>query len=158
MVRRPLLYTLLLALLTLAPSAAFADRPRHHDRHDKHERHDRHDRHDRHVHRWDPHDRESHRHHAGCRHARPPAAPRGAHGWWELRTTSRWVPAHFEQRWVPEECERRGRHGQRVVCREGYYAKVWVEGYHEPVEEWVWVASARPRPRGGWGWEIRIGG
>ena len=88
-----------------------------------------------------------HVHGAGCHHA-PAPAPR-PDGRYELRTTQRWVAGYQQRVWVPEVCETQhkhhgrghGRGHHRTVCSGGYYETRFVDGYYEPVEEWVWVAN-----------------
>jgi hypothetical protein len=89
---------------------------------------------------------ELHVHGPSCHHA-PAPAPR-PDGRYELRTTQRWVAGYQQKVWVPEVCETRYKHGRghghgnrRTVCSGGYYETRFVDGYYEPVEEWVWVAN-----------------
>lgn len=72
----------------------------------------------------------------------PPAQPSRSQwpreqGRYELQTVQRWVPGHYEQVWVGERCDSGRRYIQR--CVQGHYEQRWMEGYHQSVQEWVWV-------------------
>ncbi|PTL83081.1 hypothetical protein [Vitiosangium sp. GDMCC 1.1324] len=77
----------------------------------------------------------------------PPARPsrgRGQDGRYEFQTVQKWVPGHYEQVWVEQNCRYKPRRHE-TRCSGGYYDQRWVEGYYQPVQEWVWVpAPHRP--------------
>lgn len=131
------LFTLALSALLLAPAAAKADDLRWGGRHDA-----------------SPVGGDfrpgQHIHTGGCYHpaptpppARPSRGPR-EDGRYELQTVQKWVPGHYEQVWVEQTCRYKP-HRHETRCRGGYYDQRWVEGYYQPVQEWVWVpAPHRP--------------
>lgn len=76
--------------------------------------------------------------------AQPPPPSRGPRqqGRYELQTIQKWVPGHYEQVWVERDCKYKPRQHE-TRCKGGYYDQRWVEGYYQPVREWVWVPAHR---------------
>lgn len=82
----------------------------------------------------------------------PPQPPRSRwpsqQGRYELQTVQKWVPGHYEQVWVERDCKYKPRRHE-TRCKGGYYDQRWVEGFYQPVQEWVWVPGHRgPYGRG----------
>jgi len=107
--------------------------------------HNRHGRVYRHNRRWYP----------PRRRVRTVRSPRRhwVDGYYATREDRVWVDGYFEKVWVPPEYRRvrtsrchcsgrcRTEHWERVVVREGYYEKVWHEGYWGTREVREWVAG-----------------
>ncbi len=89
---------------------------------------------------------EVHVHDSSCHHPGAPQGQPSREGRYELRTVQKWVPGFHEQVWVPQHCKHRGRGHHRVKCVGGYYQQQWRPGYHQTVQDWVWV----PSPRSPW--------